>query len=147
MVQAFLKKWCVESDFKAPNLPFSLRFKVSGCHYNSIYNSIYLRGKYKKANIHSSIIMFLPALVLYEQSNCIDRIHICYMRSLTKILFFCYLICDERRREKVKVYSRTEHHWKQFSRRSFQLFSDDLTINLDFLTFHDKHNTRTVSVK
>jgi hypothetical protein len=36
LVQAFLKKWWVESDFKAPNLPFSLRLKVSGCHYNSI---------------------------------------------------------------------------------------------------------------
>jgi hypothetical protein len=30
LVQAFLKKWCVESDFKAPNLPLSLRLKVSG---------------------------------------------------------------------------------------------------------------------
>jgi len=37
LVQAFLKKWWVESDFKAPNLPLSLRLKVSGCHYNSIY--------------------------------------------------------------------------------------------------------------
>jgi hypothetical protein len=27
MVQAFLKKWWVESDFKVPNLPLSLRFK------------------------------------------------------------------------------------------------------------------------
>jgi hypothetical protein len=29
LVQAFLKKWWVESDFKAPNLPLSLRFKGS----------------------------------------------------------------------------------------------------------------------
>jgi hypothetical protein len=36
LVQAFIKKWWVESDFKAPNLPLSLRFKGSGCHYNSI---------------------------------------------------------------------------------------------------------------
>ena len=36
LVQAFLKKWWVESDFKGPNLPLSLRFKDSGCHYNSI---------------------------------------------------------------------------------------------------------------
>jgi hypothetical protein len=35
-VQAFLKKWWVESDFKAPNLTLSLPFKGSGCHYNSI---------------------------------------------------------------------------------------------------------------
>jgi hypothetical protein len=34
LVQAFLKKWWVESDFKAPNLLLSLRFKGSGCHYN-----------------------------------------------------------------------------------------------------------------
>jgi hypothetical protein len=37
LVQAFLKKWWVESDFKAPNLPLSLRLKGC-CHYNSIYN-------------------------------------------------------------------------------------------------------------
>jgi hypothetical protein len=36
LVQAFLKKWWVESDFKAPNIPLSLRFKGSDCHYNSI---------------------------------------------------------------------------------------------------------------
>jgi hypothetical protein len=36
LVQAFLKKWWVESDFKAPNLPLLLRFKGSGCHCNSI---------------------------------------------------------------------------------------------------------------
>jgi hypothetical protein len=39
LVQASLKKCWVESDFKAPNLPLSLRFKGSGCHYNSIYNN------------------------------------------------------------------------------------------------------------
>ena len=39
LVQAFQKKWWVESDFKAPNLPFSLRLKGSGCHYNNIYNN------------------------------------------------------------------------------------------------------------
>jgi hypothetical protein len=38
-ILAFLKKWWVESDFKAPNLPLSLRLKGSGCHYNSIYNN------------------------------------------------------------------------------------------------------------
>jgi hypothetical protein len=39
LVQAFLKKWWVESDFKAPNFPLSLRIKVAGCHYNSMYNN------------------------------------------------------------------------------------------------------------
>jgi hypothetical protein len=40
LVQVFQRKWGVESDFKAPHLPFSLPFKGSGCHYNSIYNNI-----------------------------------------------------------------------------------------------------------
>jgi hypothetical protein len=39
LVQAFLKKWWVESDFKAPNLHLSLRLKVPRCHYDSIYNN------------------------------------------------------------------------------------------------------------
>ena len=39
LIQAFLKKWWVESDFKAPNPPLSLRLKGSGCQYTSIYNN------------------------------------------------------------------------------------------------------------
>jgi hypothetical protein len=39
LVGAFIKKWWVESDFKAPNLPLSLQLKGSGCHYNSIYHN------------------------------------------------------------------------------------------------------------
>jgi hypothetical protein len=35
LVQAFLKKWWVESDFEVPSLPLSLRLKGSGCHYNA----------------------------------------------------------------------------------------------------------------
>jgi len=36
LVQAFLKKWWVESELKAPNLPLSLRFKGSGCRYHCL---------------------------------------------------------------------------------------------------------------
>ena len=39
LVQAFPKKWRAESDFMALNHPFSLRFKGSGCHYNSSNNT------------------------------------------------------------------------------------------------------------
>jgi len=39
LVQAFPKKWWVESDFTAPILPLPLRLKGSGCHYNSIFNN------------------------------------------------------------------------------------------------------------
>ena len=46
LVQAFLKKWWVKSDFKTPNLPLSLRLKGFSCHYNSIYiNTGRKRGK------------------------------------------------------------------------------------------------------
>jgi hypothetical protein len=54
LVQAFLKKWWVESDFKAPNLPLSLRLKGSGCHY-SIYNNTALCKI-----VRSSVILLLP---------------------------------------------------------------------------------------
>jgi hypothetical protein len=40
LVQAFPKKWWVESDFTAPNFPLPLWLKRSGCHYNSIFNNI-----------------------------------------------------------------------------------------------------------
>ena len=37
LVQAFPKKWWVESDFTAPNLSLPLRLKGSGCHYKKRY--------------------------------------------------------------------------------------------------------------
>jgi hypothetical protein len=40
---ACLKKWWVESDFKASNLPLSLRLRVSSCHYNIIYNNAWTK--------------------------------------------------------------------------------------------------------
>jgi hypothetical protein len=39
LVQAFPKKWWVESDFTVPNLPLPLRLKGSDCHYDSIFNN------------------------------------------------------------------------------------------------------------
>jgi hypothetical protein len=42
LVQAFLKKWWVESDFKAPNLPLSSLFFISK------YNFIALNPKIEK---------------------------------------------------------------------------------------------------
>jgi len=38
LVQAFPKKWWVESDFTASNLPLPLRLKGSA-RYNSIFNN------------------------------------------------------------------------------------------------------------
>jgi hypothetical protein len=39
LVQAFPKKWWVESDLTALNLPLPLQLKGFGCHYNSIFNN------------------------------------------------------------------------------------------------------------
>ena len=39
LVQAFPKKWWVESDCTASNLPLPLRLKGSGCHSNIIFNN------------------------------------------------------------------------------------------------------------
>ena len=39
LVQAFPKKWWVESDLTAPNPPLSLWLKGSDCHYDSIFNN------------------------------------------------------------------------------------------------------------
>jgi hypothetical protein len=50
LVQAFPKKWWVESDFMAPKHPLLLRVKGSGCHYNSIFNNT--------GTNHSNIIPF-----------------------------------------------------------------------------------------
>ena len=44
LVQAFLKKWWVESDFKAPNLPLALRLKESQKYQDVI--------KKHKSNVH-----------------------------------------------------------------------------------------------
>jgi hypothetical protein len=56
LVQAFLKKLWVESDFKAPNLPLSLRLKVSRCHYNSIYNNTWTK-QVKPFSLLSTILL------------------------------------------------------------------------------------------
>jgi hypothetical protein len=40
LVQTFLKKWWVESDFKVPNLPLSLRLKGSSVVQTSYTNAL-----------------------------------------------------------------------------------------------------------
>jgi hypothetical protein len=58
LVHAFLKKWWVESVFKMPNLPLSLRLKVAGCHYNSIYNNTWTKQvkQLSKTLLHHTLI-------------------------------------------------------------------------------------------
>jgi hypothetical protein len=60
LVQAFPKKWWVESDFTAPSLPLPLRLKGSGCHYNSIFY-----------NTGTNIGIIVVNAVLYENPSFI----------------------------------------------------------------------------
>jgi hypothetical protein len=52
LVQAFPKKWWVESHFTASNLPLPLRLKGFGCHYNSIFNNTGTNEDVSVINIH-----------------------------------------------------------------------------------------------
>ena len=65
MVQAFLKKWWVELDFKAPNLPLSVRLKGSGCHYTIPGHSVWKRMHWGEAEMHS--LSYTNDQVLYNQ--------------------------------------------------------------------------------
>ena len=69
MVQAFLKKWWVESDFKAPNLSLSLRFKGSGCHYNSIYNNTSYDATYRYIHYFYVIMPCMEVVVYCEHQE------------------------------------------------------------------------------
>jgi hypothetical protein len=56
LVQAFLKKLWVESDFKAPNLPLSLRLKGSGCHWISCLGTLRLSCFQRPLNISTLVL-------------------------------------------------------------------------------------------
>jgi hypothetical protein len=43
LVQAFLKKWWVESDFKAPNFPLLLRFNITVFKYRNKIGKIVVK--------------------------------------------------------------------------------------------------------
>ena len=102
MVQAFLKKWWVESDFKAPNLPLSLRRKCSGCHYNSIYNNticlvasyfVYVFIKCIYVYWYEARFSFQIRFMLFNRyMTCvISRVGISYSAHLFR--FLCCVFC------------------------------------------------------
>jgi hypothetical protein len=79
LVQAFLKKWWVESDFKVPNLPLSLRLKVSGCHYNSIYNNTWTKQLFWPLCCLSFLVLriLITPLVSSNSSWTSQVLHVC----------------------------------------------------------------------
>ena len=72
------KKWWVESDSKAPNLPLSLRLKGSGCHNNSIYNNMI---SYSYRNLYyltlQSFDLELILWRLFQESVVHTKLDIC----------------------------------------------------------------------
>jgi hypothetical protein len=88
LVQAFLKKWWVESDFKAPNLPLSLRLKVSGCHYNSIYNNTWTKQinscqtstKLSEVNVKDTFTSHIDKRIFWNFCWHLIFIHFHYMK-------------------------------------------------------------------
>jgi hypothetical protein len=68
LVQAFLKKWWVESDFTAPNLPLQLRWK-GFCYYPYLddIESVVLHGD-------SRTLDDIEDTVLHEDSRPLDDI-------------------------------------------------------------------------
>jgi hypothetical protein len=108
LVQAFLKKWWVESDFKAPNLPLSLRLKVSGCHYNSIYNNTWtkqvkqlylLLRKYFPVKFYLLGNLYQNICVLHSKVN----IHIYWSKAFYIFLYIYKFIF--RYQDLVEIYS------------------------------------------
>jgi hypothetical protein len=55
---------CIFIDFKAPTLPLSLRLKVSGCHYYSIYNNTWTTLKPIVKKLQKKVINTLVTSIL-----------------------------------------------------------------------------------
>jgi hypothetical protein len=82
LVQAFLKKWWVESDFKAPNLPLSLRLTDFVCLYN------YEFGLSLCKIVRSSVILLLPLFITCGSAGrkiCISLKKV-YFNSINPVL-------------------------------------------------------------
>jgi hypothetical protein len=98
LVQAFLKKWWVQSDFKAPNLPLSLQFKGSCCHYKELSDLSHLinttSSKGNPTNIQSKLpncILYLTAqITIYTQGR--DTCTHTFIVLIYKIIFNIYRI-------------------------------------------------------
>jgi hypothetical protein len=78
LVQAFPKKWWVESDFTAPNLPFPLRLKGSVCHYNSIF-TILGQIRYnssQRSTLWKSIVYYRLCRTVYLNGHLLTQFNI-----------------------------------------------------------------------
>jgi hypothetical protein len=81
------KKWWVESDFKAPNLPLSLRLKVSGCHYNSIYNSTWTKQLKQLSNQRQMSTTLLPHVSFWFWKK-LNFLHFLPCKEIISCMFY-----------------------------------------------------------
>jgi hypothetical protein len=92
LVQAFLKKWWVESDFKAPNLPLSLRFKGSGTEELAMLSGINSSAAVfailrQQVKLHKVCVRWVSHCLIGEKQNRVD----CAKQLLGK-----YEYCEQR---------------------------------------------------
>jgi hypothetical protein len=113
--------WWVESDFKAPNLPLSLRLKVSGCHYNSIYNNTWTKQIKQLSNQRQARSNYSDFLKrhLHLRNRLLDQGYkkIRLIRSLKKFIF--------RYQDLVEIYSVSAYLYtfSLYENPSFIIFS------------------------
>ena len=86
------------------------------------------------------------ALDLFEQLNCIDWIHFCYIRSAMEIAFLVPDSCRVMIRDgnSIRAEFIEDSVENDIEQCLFQLFSGNLAVVLDFLTLQDKHNIHTL---
>ena len=109
MVQAFLKKWWVESDFKAPILPLSLRFLCAGRRvwvmvFNTTLNNI-------------SAISWRSVLLV--ENIGVPRVQVDVSRSkVISFPFYSTRLCTLRRSTKYQFYSPSFTHYFESIRKT-----------------------------
>jgi hypothetical protein len=124
--QAFLKKWWVESDFKAPNLPLSLRLKGSGCHCN-VYipiprsveiNSVSAETIINDAFSYSDVKIFFLSMCDVSVFDIYFTEFGAALTTVLPVLFkYCYKYCysDSRINDfENNVSSSTSCYWKLY---------------------------------
>jgi hypothetical protein len=104
LVQAFLKKWWVESDFKAPSLPLSLRLKVSN-------NTMAKRKRTKNNNVPQTIKQKTKDRA--TRTPLTPRVNGCAPGKVSSFCIFsdmhCVTLITITVKEEIVIMKKTEH--------------------------------------
>jgi hypothetical protein len=91
--------------------------------------------------------LFYPAVALVKQSNCIDMVFVCSMRSLTQdVVFLVFDSCfrDGKKGNSISVHF-TEYTITTIKTTFASDFLDNLAVALRLLILQYKYNIRTLS--